>query len=536
MADANTAMRRRLDLTEVTEPSNRRLDSLAKLLATGSGSICVAVAIIDGKLVVASNEFYSKTKSRESNKKKEKIELMLEFFAKVARDNPVLPDERKKLFLDICRGCKSATTEPVYATKLGEEKFKILVDYVFNQSDPAISEFKKIFKEQYKIAWAAYAEMRSLLQALNRVEEGLHQQTSEPSANDQFIRACSEKYRLLQTEPKQGVHAEVQILADLVYNVVSKSTTDVNQEIYIGISKLCCLECRVMLEESTEPLQERYSTILKFRGHHDLSFDDNWIVPHFFSQGYNAEKDVVGTDLMFQIGKNAKIRVDELSLINMIRVNQSPLPTASNPSPVRMEVGFSEQSVAHLLQESLEKAHEKLRESGYPEQVIDQKILMVLDLLKIDIFRDMLHGDDVIGNRNTEFESILAQLNQMRTNISNHELLQILKNSKLVGTNIAEHFAPMNLGISREMLQDDPSGLRARLMDVVAEAQGLSHTASDIENIHDEGAPITHLGEKRQAEDTAAQTAAKRVKGDPGASTSKNIEHSPVPRPSSPSQ
>lgn len=53
------------------------------------------------------------------------------------------------------------------------------------------------------------------------------------------------------------------------------------QEIYIGISKKCCLNCRVVLETAQEKLQTLGISI-KFGGAHDAKFEGKWGEPPFF--------------------------------------------------------------------------------------------------------------------------------------------------------------------------------------------------------------------------------------------------------------
>ena len=65
MLEETTTTRNRQDLTKTISPDQRRLDSLAKLLA--SHSECVAVSILDGKIHITANELFKGTQI-ENNK------------------------------------------------------------------------------------------------------------------------------------------------------------------------------------------------------------------------------------------------------------------------------------------------------------------------------------------------------------------------------------------------------------------------------------------------------------------------------------
>ena len=89
MAISSSDLRHRLDLTEKTDSSERRLDSLARLLAVGSGSVCVAIAVFNKQLIIASNSFFAganppRTGTRDNNEELRAIREILDYFRKVA--------------------------------------------------------------------------------------------------------------------------------------------------------------------------------------------------------------------------------------------------------------------------------------------------------------------------------------------------------------------------------------------------------------------------------------------------------------------
>ncbi len=97
--------------------------------------------------------------------------------------------------------------------------------------------------------------------------------------------ACLFKeHEVLKIATQPGVHAEVQLLEKIVSEYEKGSVLP--HRINVGISKLCCLNCRTMLQAANQVFFENDINItLVFQGQHDLSF--KWFPPSLFSKGYD---------------------------------------------------------------------------------------------------------------------------------------------------------------------------------------------------------------------------------------------------------
>lgn len=109
-------------------------------------------------------------------------------------------------------------------------------------------------------------------------------ETKETSLS--LLEALKTPYQIITAEikPKKGaVHAEVQMLSHILSTYAKRFKEKSEKEpvpIYIGISKLCCLNCRSMVEAANEIFKKENLPVTIFiRGRHDLDFGDNWVCP-----------------------------------------------------------------------------------------------------------------------------------------------------------------------------------------------------------------------------------------------------------------
>lgn len=87
-------IRKREDFSKKLPTYQRRMDTLSRLLA--SQSICVATAVINKKLYIATNELYNM--SKKSNGILVSINKTFSYFRQIANQNPCTPDECLKVF------------------------------------------------------------------------------------------------------------------------------------------------------------------------------------------------------------------------------------------------------------------------------------------------------------------------------------------------------------------------------------------------------------------------------------------------------
>ena len=98
--------------------------------------------------------------------------------------------------------------------------------------------------------------------------------------------------KILGREKGKNVHAEAKILSYLVFSIsenVGKYQNLTMQEIYIGVSKSCCLDCSALIDAANQVFAEREIKItVTTRADSNISFD--WAVPFLFKTGYDSHK------------------------------------------------------------------------------------------------------------------------------------------------------------------------------------------------------------------------------------------------------
>jgi len=314
-----TKDRKREDLTDNLPPAQRRLDSLAQLLAARSE--CVAVSIVNGNLYLAANELFkdSRTNDDKDNKNYVAIKSIMNYFRGLALNKSQVTDlQRKEIFQTIC------STSRFKEASLGDEFVKKIATDVLEGKDLTISDIHKEYGKNSSIAAKMYGEFIKLRKNFLKLEEVC---ISADEKLKPLQEALSKGGQILKEENLTGVHAEVQLLATVIQSIENGTylNKDPKEEIYIGVSRLCCLHCRCMLETANKELNARnILTSFAFRGKHDLDFVGNWKPPHIFEEGYNSvresshpsrkvDEDKLQDTLAFSIGKNAKAIILELT-------------------------------------------------------------------------------------------------------------------------------------------------------------------------------------------------------------------------------
>jgi hypothetical protein len=161
-----------------------------------------------------------------------------------------------------------------------------------NGENPTLLEIYEKYKEKSSMASLLYQEYIRLRKHFLKIEEALglkngkYQEEGKEERHEEMNKLCSaiaNGYRILNTQTSRNVHAEMQLLALLI----QKHPEIKEKEIYMGISKLCCLHCRSVmdifnsLDRKTDELP-----VISRRGKHDCAFDDNWIPPDIILNGY----------------------------------------------------------------------------------------------------------------------------------------------------------------------------------------------------------------------------------------------------------
>jgi hypothetical protein len=317
-------LRARQDLTAEYSASLRRLDTLARLLA--SHSQCVAVAISNDTLYITANELF---KGSRDNNNKVFIGSVIEHYRKLANAETISPDERNEIFKSICskqRFGKASVPETISTGILNA----LLVNQV-----PNLTDFLNLYDINAGAAgltWGIFIRLyRDFIKFEKSVKKEIGGEESFPKdisiLNALLLSLKNKKTQILTEEPKSGVHAEVQMLSFLV-KAIESGNIPTDGSIYIGISKLCCMNCRVMLDTANEVFKEKnIKVVLEFRGKHDLDFG-KWLPPATFQAGFEQKKGQNEKSIEYQIGFRSKLKID--TLINK-----------SKPSGVSMEASQS---------------------------------------------------------------------------------------------------------------------------------------------------------------------------------------------------
>jgi hypothetical protein len=255
---------------------------------------------------------------------------------------------------------------------------------------------------------------------------------------------------------------------------------DVPQKFYVGISKLCCLNCRVMLEVANEVFKENGIQItLETRGKHDLDFA--WIPPKLFEAGYNLERVEDAQTLEQRIGYLTKERVERLKEKN---------------APTGVGMGASQSSsddegvVETNIQERKESLETKLAliqefQQNFSQQMTTEEIrellLIALELHKLQRFSDFCKTIDPTRKPKPEtvqknFANLLQNLLESKfPALTQEKLLQVMQSATLVGAAVTGYFEGFSL-VSLTLREEGSSSRGAPLTWMTPGAQQRSST------------------------------------------------------------
>lgn len=445
--------RSREDFTKELSAYQRRLDSLAQLLAARSE--CVAVCIVNQELYIAANEFFigSKTDNK-GNANYAAIEEIMKYFQTLVRSKNQDNELRKNIFQTICSSARFKEASP------GDAFVKKIADDVLEGKDLTISDIHNKYGKNSSIAAKMYGEFVKLRKSFLKLEESC----ISPDPELKPLQASlSKDFKILKEENSTGVHAEVQILATVINLIEHKNycTDDPKkgEKIYIGISRLCCLHCRCMLETANEELKERHiSTNFSFRGKHDLDFVGNWKSPSIFEQGYNSvresshpsrkgDEDQLQATLASSIGKKAKETI--LQYLQKDKPVGISMEGSESDSEAEIDnININKQK--SLLEQHLRLMQDMQKTEDFASGM--RLISIALCMHNNDSFRQLYKlGQDLPVEEKTRYlNAIVENLNNSKDfsdsqkTITLAELVKIIKKPNLVGDRLAREFQEYN--------------------------------------------------------------------------------------------
>lgn len=262
----------------------RRLDSIARLIE--NASTCAAIAIIDDSFLIATNKNFIPNSNDQGFTL---IDQVMSFLSKIAHGEPYSDDEFKAVFTAICSGAMSGLQ--IMAYKRMELEKPDFIDEVI-RSDVAmdfrglrdyISE--RAEEGHYPVdTGAAFTICLALLKDLKKTIDFVRQNKdlADGSPSEKFIKAIKNytKNTIIHrdlltakvTQP-ESMHAEMRIISLVEDKLKNK---DSKYENYIGISKLCCLDCHAFIYAIN---QSGYGNTIDTRGAHNVQHSGNWNAP-----------------------------------------------------------------------------------------------------------------------------------------------------------------------------------------------------------------------------------------------------------------
>ena len=261
--------------------SEKRLDELAWLLE--GTSFCAAVMIINGTFYVACNDFFENTTS--NNNQSDFISKVLTYFQNFA-NNPNIKEEylephRNALMVKICKTMISMASlgRIIIPDSIFE---KMLTSQVLlSQKLPDDSDLlKKKKTEGFMVL--AYGIL--VFERIRKIESFVKDCSAGNWRDEQASAQKIADAKILKHELESGVHAEVQLLSQIIMFIEGKILLE-KQEIYFGISKYSCIDCNCLLSEANKILSSAGIQI-KYAGSHKGRYD-NWILPRIFQSGFN---------------------------------------------------------------------------------------------------------------------------------------------------------------------------------------------------------------------------------------------------------
>jgi len=277
------------DFTKLLDPLPhfRRLDSLARLLE--GVSTCAAVSFFRGRFYIATNEIQKQKKKKHAEKEKATIEKAMQYFSSIATYGEKDMLEREKVFRGLCNpeifivDIKAARR--IY---LGPNDIQKVVGDVYNEvvldeinkkygRSPAYSLVLRKCRgihEDFKKLEASIIDAFNSFKIGRGEEEKLQEDMLSHISVDQLQAFRKGKEGYIFLEEDKNNHAEMQILFHFIAErEKAKERGEFIKEgdIYIGLSKLCCLSCHCMLRVINEEYLQGSGVIL-VRGWHDKDY------------------------------------------------------------------------------------------------------------------------------------------------------------------------------------------------------------------------------------------------------------------------
>lgn len=283
--EAKEKIGEREDLTQELQdlPEYRRLDSLARLLESITN--CVAVSIFEQKLYIAFNKILSSNREEDNKKLKGFIEEITSYFFKLSNNNLIQESERRCIFGKICNADRFISLIKGAKMNIDITSIERIVDEIFYTG---VSTFEEVINRYGRDSTVAFIFMSCMIlwEDFTKLEKAI-----KMAIKGDFSKISSEQLAAFKTQAiildttEECYHAEMHIIFHLL-SLKIQTTRDT----YIGISKLCCLNCHTMINVINDTLipDLNQSFVFLVIGWHDLA-QQEFPIPENILSLYNLD-------------------------------------------------------------------------------------------------------------------------------------------------------------------------------------------------------------------------------------------------------
>lgn len=431
----------------------RRMDTFARLLE--GRQTCVSIVLVNDTFYITANDFFKGTQER--NKGYQFILRVTRYFSELA-NNEKSEEERTGIFKHLCEEhAKSIGKDSLINSK---DVIKKVIELLSQQKTLSKDEISAQFRGTKSVALFWVEEFEKLYRDFKKLENSIIKKREEKgSENDaqgsneinltqvQFDAIKNNKFKILNQEPsgvpagKENeskskstnlkIHAEVQLLSFLIGEI--KGGKIAPQEFYFGISKLCCLNCRIMIESANAVFSadDQYKGFeIITRGRHDIQFA-NWELPNRFKDALNGGENETLENKIAKLAKEAGLILEN---------ENKPKDIVMQASPSSSDGSFSEYEEDVIEREpSLLERYNILQIYNEPSK--RRTLDAIIKIHETDIFNNMLNPDTRRQLKLEKFiQDMMQELGKLSISITREDLENFLNDSTLAGKEISKYF------------------------------------------------------------------------------------------------
>jgi nucleoside diphosphate kinase len=448
----------------------RRLDSIARLIE--NASTCAAIAIHNNSFLIATNKNFPKNTDDQGYKL---IDAVMSFFRRIANGEKYSDQEYKEVFKTICEGAMSGLQILAYKREeLGKPSF--IEKVIQSRGEADLRGFRDFLSEQTEEGHypndigAAFAVCLALLKDFDKTIDfiRINKDKTEDPQTVRFINAIKNynKGTIITKDKLEGkvaksenMHAEMRIISIMEDRLKDKKD---RYENYIGISKLCCLDCHAFIYAINKT---EYNNKIDTRGAHNVQHSGNWSAPFNISRnppnleppakgrGKNSNPDPFCAQVV-QFYKDAyKLAEIELKTTKKRAITLGAAGSSEYPNDSQSSGDENEEIIVKSFITYLGKKREELsqlKKMNIPGINVDESIFTILNRLLKDAEMEESELNNAlraIGNKKDGTKSVLIYLGELNDekdiktlNIPATQALAIFCSSSFVGEEIANKF------------------------------------------------------------------------------------------------